>query len=81
MKAHYPAMFNFMKAEFEHRETLRLREAFLTTPSFMEHLLQEIYGDQHDELLPTYVRNNIPYPGHQNTPATVFRSDMKTWNS
>ena len=64
MKAHYPAMFNFMKADFDHRETIRLREAFLTTPSFMEHLLQEIYGDQHDELLPTYVpNNNIPYPG------------------
>ena len=63
MKAHYPAMYDFMKAELSHRETIRDREEFLTTPSFMEQLLQNIYGKQHDELLPTYVRNDIPYPG------------------
>ena len=63
MKAHYPAMYEFMKAELSHRETIRAREEFLTTPSFMEQVLQNIYGKQHDALLPTYVRNEIPYPG------------------
>ncbi len=63
MKSHYPAMYEFMEAELSHRETVRAREEFLKTPSFMEQLLQTIYGKQHDGLLPNYVPKNIPYPG------------------
>ena len=63
MKAHYPAMYALMKTELDHRETLRSREQFLTTYSNMEQLLKEIYGDQHEVLLPELVRKEIPYPG------------------
>ena len=63
MKAHYPAMYALMKTELEHRETLRVREQFLKTYSFMEQLLREIYGDRHEGLLPDLVRKEIPYPG------------------
>lgn len=63
MKAHYPAMHALMKAELDHRETLRSREQFLRTHSFMERLLKDIYGDQHEVLLPKLVRKEIPYPG------------------
>ena len=52
MKAHYPAMYALMKTELGHRETLRSREQFLRTYSFMERLLKDIYGDQHEALLP-----------------------------
>ena len=63
MKSQYPAMYALMKTELEHRETLRAREQFLRTYSFMERLLKEIYGDQHETLLPKLVRKEIPYPG------------------
>ena len=29
----------------------------------MERLLQDIYGDEHEALLPKLVRVDIPYPG------------------
>lgn len=63
MKAHYPAMYALMKTELDHRETLRSREQFLRTYSFMERLLKDIYGDQHEELLLKLVRKEVPYPG------------------
>ena len=63
MKAHYPAMYALMKSELDHRETLRSRERFLREYSFMERLLKDIYGDQHEVLLPEVVRKEIPYPG------------------
>lgn len=63
MKAHYPAMYALMKSELDHRGTLRSRDRFLRTYSFMERLLEEIYGDQHEVLLPKLVRKEIPYPG------------------
>jgi len=63
MKSYYPAMYDFMKAELTHRESIRAREEFLTSPSFMEQLLQDIYGQQHVKLLPEIVRKKIPYPG------------------
>lgn len=63
MKAHYPAMAAFMKTEFEHRQRMRSREQFLSTFSFMERLLKEIYGEQHEKMLPPLVRQEIPYPG------------------
>ncbi|MEM7476889.1 MAG: c-type cytochrome domain-containing protein, partial [Planctomycetota bacterium] len=63
MKVHYPAMYALMKPEIDHRETLRSREQFLSTFTFLQRLLQELYGDEHDELLPKFVRMEIPYPG------------------
>ena len=63
MKAHYPAMYALMKDELSHRATLRSREQFLTTYSWMERLLRDIYGDRHETLLPKVVRKDIPYPG------------------
>ena len=63
MKAHYPAMYNLMKTELDYREIVRKREAFLRTYPFMERLLTEVYGNQHQELLPTLVRKELPYPG------------------
>ena len=63
MKAHYPATYALMKVELEQRETLRSRENFLKTYSFMARLLEDIYGEEHEELLPKVVRQEIPYPG------------------
>ena len=63
MKANYPAMHKLMKSEFDHRETLRSREEFLRTYPFMEKLLKDIYGAQHEPLLPKLIQKQIPYPG------------------
>lgn len=63
MKVHYPAMYALMKAELDQRETLRSREHFLRTYSFMAGLLEDIYGEEHKKLLPEIVRQEIPYPG------------------
>ena len=63
MKAQYPAMLALMKTELSRRDTLRARERFLTTPGYMERLLKDIYGDQHEALLPELVRLDLPYPG------------------
>jgi len=63
MKAHYPAMHALMKSELDHRDTLRSRERFLRTYSFLERLLNDIYGEEHEKLLPKVVRKEIPYPG------------------
>lgn len=63
MKSQYPAMYALMQRELKDRETLRLRKAFLTTDGYMEHLLQDLYGDKHETLLPSLVRVEIPFPG------------------
>lgn len=63
MKAKFPAMHALMQTELEHRETLSRRENFLKNYAFMTRLLKDIYGDQHELLLPTLVRKEIPYPG------------------
>ena len=63
MKANYPEMYAFMKGEIEYRETIRQREAFLRNFAYMEQLLKEIYGEEHERLLPKLERQEIPYPG------------------
>ena len=63
MKARYPATYALMEGELEHREILRRREEFLRTYPFMEQLLQEMYGERHEKLLPKFVRKKISYPG------------------
>ena len=80
MKAHYPATYALMKVELEQRETLRSRENFLKTYSFMARLLEDIYGEEHEELQPEVVRQEIPTPGHRNIRPTAFKSGMKTSN-
>jgi len=62
MKAHYPAMYSLMKLELEHRDLLRLREKFLTTDTYMDRLLKDIYGDQHGSLLPEVKRVDVRSP-------------------
>ena len=63
MKVKYPAMYALMADELRHRDTLRSRETFLKTDGYLEHILQEIYGDRHEMLLPKLVRVDIPFPG------------------
>ena len=63
MKSQFPAMYALMQDELRHREILRSREGFLTTDGYMDRLLQDIYGDRHEALLPRLVRVNIPFPG------------------
>jgi len=63
MKSQYPAMYALMKDELRHREILRLRENFLLTDTYMDHLLQMIFGDKHEALLPKIERVNISFPG------------------
>lgn len=63
MKAQYPAMYALMKDELRHREILRSREDFLSADGYMDQLLQEIYGDKHEELLPKIERVDLPFPG------------------
>ncbi|MBO53125.1 MAG: hypothetical protein CMJ69_20380 [Planctomycetaceae bacterium] len=73
MKARYPAMYALMKTELDHRETVRSRERFMRTYPFMERLLKEIYGNQHEKLLPELVRKQIPYPGPPKHPKKGFQ--------
>ncbi|MEM7009906.1 MAG: DUF1592 domain-containing protein, partial [Verrucomicrobiota bacterium] len=64
VRAHYPAMYALMQDELRDRETLRSREGFLTTAGYMDRLLQDIFGDEHEALLPGLVRvDDIPFPG------------------
>lgn len=63
VKAQYPAMYALMQDELQNRETLRLREGFLTTEGYMERLLQDIYSEKHETLLPKLERVDIPFPG------------------
>ena len=54
MAAHYPAMHRIMKMELAHLATLRSRQQFLN--SHIERLLQDLYLDRHETLLPKFVR-------------------------
>ena len=60
MKAHYPAMYRIMKLELEHRETLQSRERFLK--NHLERVVQDIYKDQNEALLPKFVRMQLEEP-------------------
>lgn len=63
MRSQYPAMYALMKPEFDQQALLRNRLDFLTTFSFMETLLKEIYGKEHEKLQPRLTRIVAPYPG------------------
>lgn len=60
MKAHYPAMAGIMQLELKHRNVLRSRKQFLT--DHMARLLQDLYPEDNDALLPEFVRMEIPDP-------------------
>ena len=62
VKTQYPAIYSLMKTEIEHRNLLRSREQFLNTYSFMDRLMKDIYGSQHDALLPEVKRVDAKYP-------------------
>ncbi|MFT7173938.1 MAG: hypothetical protein ACI9NQ_002167 [Paracoccaceae bacterium] len=57
MKAHYPAMHRIMEMELAQRETLRSRESFLE--DHIPALLQDLFKNQHQDLLPTFTRAQI----------------------
>ncbi|MEC9043680.1 MAG: DUF1592 domain-containing protein, partial [Verrucomicrobiota bacterium] len=63
MKSYYPAMFSLMKNELDQREKLRSREQFMRTYTFLDRLLNDVYGKNHYDLLPSLIRKEIPYPG------------------
>lgn len=63
MRSRYPAMYALMQDELQQRETLQSRKDFLTTDGSMARLLQEIYGDQNEALLPDVKHVNLPFPG------------------
>jgi cytochrome c553/phosphoserine phosphatase len=54
MKSHYPAMYRFMKMELDHREILRTREHFLN--NHIERVVQDIYKEKNNALLPEFIR-------------------------
>ena len=57
MKSHYSAMYRIMKMELDHRETLRSREKFLN--SYIERVVQDIYKEKNNALLPEFARIQV----------------------
>ncbi len=62
IKRQYPPMLALMETEFQHRDLLASRERFLTTHSYMEHLLKEVYAEKNDAFLPKFKRVSVPDP-------------------
>ena len=56
-KRYAPAIADVMATEWEHDRILASRESFLH--NFIDRILQDLYKDQHDELLPTFVRVKV----------------------
>ncbi|MFT5128429.1 MAG: mono/diheme cytochrome c family protein [Rhodothermales bacterium] len=63
VRAHYPAAYALLQDELEHRKILRTRKEFLSTDTYMDRFLQDIYADKHEALLPGFVRVDVPFPG------------------
>ncbi len=62
VKSKYPAILALMETEYQHRAILESRERFLTTNSYMEQLLKDIYADKNEAMLPKVKPVNVPYP-------------------
>ncbi len=62
----YPAMHALLGDEIRHREIIQRRKDFMSADGHMEHLLRDLYGDQHEALLPKLVRVDVPFPGMRN---------------
>ena len=78
MKSYYPAMYRIMKMELKHRETLRSRENFLD--SYIERVVQDIYKEKNDALLPEFVRIQVEeIPDYKTDPKgkPVKRSNLE----
>ncbi len=59
-KRYVPAISAMMAMEDQHRTTLAARQTFLN--NHIERLLQDIYQEQHEALLPEFVRVDVPDP-------------------
>jgi hypothetical protein len=55
-------MHRLMETEFQHRDILASRERFLTTRSYMERLLKDIYAEKNEALMPKAKRVSVPDP-------------------
>ncbi len=62
VKSKYPSILALMETEYKHRAILESRERFLTTYSYMELLLKDIYADKNEAMLPIVKPVNVPYP-------------------
>ncbi len=62
VKSKYPAILALMETEYQHRAILASRQRFLTTYSYMEQLLKDIYAEKNEALLPSVKPVNVPYP-------------------
>ncbi len=62
VKSKYPAIHALMETEYQHRAILESRERFLTTYSYMEELLKDIYAEKNEALLPIVKPVNVPCP-------------------
>ncbi len=59
-KRYLPAISEIMALEDQHNATLASRENFLNT--HIERVLQDIYQEKHESLLPSFVRVEVPEP-------------------
>ncbi len=62
VKSKYPAILALMETEYQHGAILESRERFLTTHSYMEQLLKDIYAEKNEAMLPKVKPINVPYP-------------------
>ena len=56
-KRYLPAIADIMQQEWEHEKLLASRESFLN--NFIDRILQDLYEDKHDGLLPEFVRVDV----------------------
>ena len=59
-KRYIPAITEIMAQEREHERVLASRENFLN--KFIDRVLTDLYGDEHDDLLPEFVRVEVQSP-------------------
>jgi hypothetical protein len=56
-KRYAPAIVGIMAQEWEHERILASRESFLN--NFIDRILQDLYEDKHNDLLPPFVRVEV----------------------
>ena len=59
-RGYLPAVESILAQEVENRKTLESRERFLGY--HIERVLQDVYGDKHEKMLPRFVRVEVPDP-------------------
>ena len=78
MKAHYPAMYQIMKLELDHLETLQSREEFLNL--HIPRVTRDIYQERDQKLLPQFVRiavEEIPVYGTDGDGNEIKRTNLE----